>query len=157
MIIVSGADVPFGGGGVGGIGGPGRAGAGGGSTMAPVELIDIIFALSNISLVREIVQENMNQLEDLRKVGKGQNEGLHAMIMDKQKQVHADLTEIEQTFKIIIDQSALSVQQHQVRRNFNLNEKQSKALIYAISFSVSHLLKFIPGAGGGSQVPGVII
>ena len=130
--------------------------------MAPVEMIDIVFALSNVSLVREIVQENLNQLEGLRAVGKGQNEGLHAMIMDKQKQVYADLTDVEQTFKVIVDQSATTAQQHQIRRNFNLNEKQSKALVYAISFSVSHLLKFIPGAGGsggggGSGVPGVII
>lgn len=152
VIYMSGADVPYGGGTFGG-GGM----AGGGSTTAPVELIDIVFALSNISLVREIVQENITQLEELRRVGKGQTEGLHAMIMDKQKQVFADLTDIEQTFKVIIDQSAIPVPQRQIRRNFNLSAHQSKALIYALSFSVSHLLKFIPGAAGGSQVPGVII
>ncbi|WP_148266638.1 hypothetical protein [Methanocella arvoryzae] len=154
---MSGADVPFGGRAFGGSGG---AAAGRGSTMAPVELIDIIFALSNVSLVREIVQENLNYLEGLRAVSKGQNEGLHAMIMDKQKQIYADLADVEQTFKVIVDQSATTAPQHQIHRNFNLNEKQSKALIYAISFSVSHLLKFIPGAGGGqggSGVPGVII
>lgn len=124
--------------------------------MAPVELIDIIFALSNIGLVREIVQDNLNQLEALGAVGKGQTEGLRAMITQKQKQVFSDLTDIEKTLQGIVDQSAMPVAQRQPGRNFNLNPQQSKALIYAISFSISHLMKFIPGAGS-PQVPGVII
>lgn len=152
---MSGADVPFGGGGFG-AGGAGGA-AGGNRTTAPVELIDIVFALSNISLVREIVQQNLIQLQDLGQVSKGQTEGLRAMIMDKQKQVFADLSEIEHLLRGIIDEGAVAMSRNPARRNFNLSAQQSKALIYAISFSISHLVKFIPGAGGGSNVPGVII
>ena len=159
MIIVSGSDVPFEGGGA--FRGSGPAGGGGADnrnrTTAPVELIDIIFALSNISLVREIVQDNLVQIEALGKVSKGQTEGLRSIILEKQKQVFTDLMDIEQILKGILNENAVSAQRHQSHRNFNLNTQQSKALIYALSFAINHLMKFIPGAAGGSQVPGVII
>lgn len=129
----------------------------GNRTTAPVELIDIIFALSNISLVRGIVQENLTQIEELGKVSKGQTEGLRTMMLEKQKQVFTDLVEIEHILKGILNENVPSATHRPSRRNFNLNTQQSKALVYALSFAVNHLIKFIPGSAGGSQVPGVII
>ena len=153
VIIVSGSDLPFGAGGA-----PRRGGeASRNQTTAPVELIDIIFALSNISLVREIVQDNLIQIEELSKVSKGQTEGLRSLMLEKQKQVFTDLIDIEVLLKGILNENVASADHRPSHRNFNLNTQQSKALIYALSFAINHLIKFIPGSVGGSPVPGVII
>jgi hypothetical protein len=153
VIIVSGSDLPFGDGGAPGSGGADSRNR----TTAPVELIDIIFALSNISLVREIVQENLIQIEELSKVSKGQTEGLRLLIVEKQKQVFTDLIDIEHLLNGILNDNVAPAHHRPSHRDFNLDTQQSKALVYALSFAINHLIKFIPGVAGGSSVPGVII
>ena len=123
---------------------------------APVEMIDIIFAISNIRLVREIVRDNMQQLDDLSKVGKGQTEGLRNMIMERHKQVFADLNDVELVLNNLMEKEKNSTA-HIMNRNVSLNAQQSRVLVYALSFAINHLLRFIPGSSTGVQLPGSII
>jgi hypothetical protein len=123
---------------------------------APIELIDIVFALSNVKLVKEIVQDNLRQLEELKAIGKGQTEGLKAMIVQKQTQALSDLNGVEKVLNGIVEQS-LNPQKAQIQRDVSLGPEHSKALIYALTFAISHLMKFMPQQGAGGQMPGTII
>ncbi len=132
---------------------------GGMPASAPIELIDVVFALSNIRLVKEIVQDNLRQLDQLDRMGmsKGQTEGLKAMIMEKQKQAYADLEKVEQTLNAIVEESVAPAGVPP-QRDVSLGADQSRALITALAFAISHLMKFMPQpAGGPGEVPGTII
>ena len=126
----------------------------GAPASAPIEMIDIVFALSNVKLVREIVQDNLQQTEQLADIGKGQTEGLRAMILQKQRQALDDLTGVEGVLTGIVDE-ALKPHPTGANRDISLNSAHSKALIYALTFAIGHLMKFIPQQGG--QVPGTMI
>ncbi len=131
--------------------------AGGSPASAPIELIDIVFALSNIKLVKEIVQDNLRQLNDLNVAGKGQTEGLKSMIVQKQQQALKDLNGVEKVLNGIVETS-LNPEKTSVRQDISLGPEDSKALIYALTFAISHLIKFIPQPGAGSgEIPGTII
>jgi hypothetical protein len=122
---------------------------------APIELIDIVFALSNIRLVKEIVQDNLRQLSQLDRVGKGQTEGLKAMIVQKQEQAYKDLDNVEKTLSRIVEENITQVG-HASQQDISLGPEQSRALIGALSFAIGHLMKFMPQPGPGSEIPGTI-
>ncbi len=127
-----------------------------GSASAPIEMIDLVFALSNIRLVKEIVQDNLRQLSELDRSGKGQTEGLKAMIVQKQEQAYNNLDNVEKTLSLIVEDS-ISVQSGQFHgKDVSLDPEQSRALVGALSFAISHLMKFMPQPGG-SEVPGTIV
>jgi hypothetical protein len=123
---------------------------------APIELIDVVFALSNIRLVKEIVQDNLRQLSQLDRVGKGQTEGLKAMIVQKQEQAYKDLDNVEKTLNNIVEQSVAQVGQGS-QRDVSLGPEQSRALVGALSFAIGHLMKFMPQQGAGGEMPGTIV
>jgi hypothetical protein len=123
---------------------------------APIELIDVVFALSNIRLVKEIVQDNLKQLSDLDKVGKGQTEGIKMMIVQKQEQAYRDLDNVEKTLSRIVDDSMAQAGQAG-QRDVSLGPEQSRALIGALSFAIGHLMKFMPQPGAGAEMPGTIV
>ena len=123
---------------------------------APIELIDVVFALSNIRLVKEIVQDNLKQLSDLDKVGKGQTEGIKMMIVQKQEQAYRDLDNVEKTLNRIVEDSMAQAGQAG-QRDVSLNPEQSRALIGALSFAIGHLMKFMPQPGAGAEMPGTIV
>jgi hypothetical protein len=150
VILLSGTDIP---------GVPGFQTIPGGASpaSAPIELIDIVFALSNIRLVKEIVQDNLRQLDQLSVVGKGQTEGLKAMIVQKQQQALKDLDGVERVLDGIVEAS-LKPEMTGARQDVSLGPEHSKALIYALTFAISHLMKFMPQPGaGGLDIPGSII
>jgi hypothetical protein len=122
---------------------------------APIELIDVVFALSNIRLVKEIVQDNLRQLSELDRVGKGQTEGLKMMIVQKQEQALKDLDNVERTLNRIVEDS-IAQSGHYPRGDVSLGPEQSKALISALSFAISHLMKFMPQPGS-SEMPGTMV
>lgn len=132
--------------------------AGGAPASAPIELIDVVFALSNIRLVKEIVQDNLRQLSELDRVGKGQTEGLKAMIVQKQEQALKDLVNVETTLNHIVEDSLSQAGQPTMapQRDVSLGPEQSRALIGALSFAISHLMKFMPQPGVG-DIPGKIV
>jgi hypothetical protein len=123
---------------------------------APIELIDVVFALSNIRLVKEIVQDNLRQLSELNRVGKGQTEGLKMMIVQKQEQAYKDLDNVEKTLNRIVEESIAQVG-HASQQDVSLGPEQSRALIGALSFAIGHLMKFMPLPGAGSEIPGTIV
>ena len=122
---------------------------------APIELIDVVFALSNIRLVKEIVQDNLKQLNDLDRSGKGQTEGLKMMIFQKQEQAYKDLDNVEKTLNRIVEDS-IAQAGHAGQKDVSLGPEQSKALIGALSFAIGHLMKFMPQPGG-NEMPGTIV
>ncbi len=115
-----------------------------------IELIDVIFAFSNVKLVREIVQDNIRQLEEMNEISKGQNEGLKNMIMQKQRMLHGSLSEVEKTLESIIDMNITPQAKMTGLKNLKLNTDQSQALVGAIVFAINHMSKFVPGADMGS-------
>jgi hypothetical protein len=123
---------------------------------APIELIDVVFALSNIRLVKEIVQDNLKQLSDLDRVGKGQTEGIKMMIVQKQEQAYRDLDNVEKTLNRIVEDSMAQAGQAG-QRDVSLGPEQSRALIGALSFAIGHLMKFMPQPGAGAEMPGTIV
>ena len=134
-----------------------------GSEMGPgghngIELIDVIFAFSNVKLVRELVQDNIRQLEGMNDISKGQNEGLKEMIMQKQRMLHESLSEVEKTLESIIDVNIAPQAKLTGMKNLRLNTDQSQALVGAIVFAINHISKFVPGADmGSSSLPQSII
>ena len=123
-----------------------------------VELIDIIFAFSNVKLVRELVQDNIRQLEEMDMISKGQNEGLKQMIMQKQKMLYENLSKVEKTLETVIDVNITPQARAAGARNVQLDPAQSKALAGAIVFAINHMVKFIPGANmGPSGLPESIV
>jgi len=129
-----------------------------GPAQGGIELIDIIFAFSNVKLVRELVQDNIRQLEEMNSISKGQNEGIKQMIMAKQKVLYDNLSEVEKTLESVIDVNIKPQAQVPVAGNVQLNTDQSKALVGAIVFAINHMVKFIPGANmGGTGLPESIV
>lgn len=124
-------------------------------SSAQIELIDVIFALSNIRLVKEIVEDNLRQLSKLDRAGKGQTEGLKAMIAQKQEQALKDLINVEATLNRIVEDS-ITHAGTAYRQDVSLGPEQSRALIGALSFAISHLMKFMPHPAGG-EMPGTIV
>jgi len=114
-----------------------------------IELIDIIFAFSNVRLVRELVQDQIRQLEEMGG-SKGQTEGLREMIMVKQKTLYTNLSEVEKLLEGIIDMNITSGARMVGTRNIQLNAEQSRAMISAIVFAINHMAKFVPGSNVGS-------
>lgn len=111
-----------------------------------IELIDMIFALSNVRLVKEIVQNNIAQIEQLGGISKGQTEGLRSMIMQKQRALFADLTGVETHLQDIVNVSSLSgVEKVKALNKISFTPEQSRALITAVSFAINHMAKFVPG------------
>lgn len=130
---------------------------GGSPASAPIELIDVVFALSNIRLVKEIVQDNLRQLSELDKMGKGQTEGLKMMIVQKQEQAFKDLDGVEKTLDRIVEES-IAQAGGAAQRDVSLGPEQSRALITALSFAIAHLMKFMPQQGPSpGEMPGTII
>jgi hypothetical protein len=123
---------------------------------APIEMIDVVFALSNIRLVKEIIRDNLRQLSELDKVSKGQTEGLKSMIVEKQQQAFNDLDNVEKVLSRIVEANLAQPGQAQ-QRDVSLGPEQSRALITALSFAISHLMKFMPQQGPGSgMIPGTM-
>ncbi len=116
-----------------------------------IELIDIIFAYSNVKLVRELVEDQIRQLEETGP-GKGQAEGLKNMIMTKQKALHASLAEVEKMLEGIIDASSAMGMPGASMRNVRLNPEQTKAMVGAIVFAINHMAKFVPDASPGGNI-----
>jgi hypothetical protein len=129
---------------------------GGSPSSAPIELIDVVFALSNIRLVKEIVKDNLVQLDRLNAVGKGQTEGLKSMIVQKQQQALKDLSGVENALNGIVEAS-MNPERAGARQDVSLGPEHSRALIYALTFAISHLMKFMPQPGTGGEIPGTII
>lgn len=118
-----------------------------------IELIDVIFAFSNIKLVRELVQDNIRQLNEAD-ISKGQTEGLKAIIIQKQRSLYDSLTEVEKMLESIIDANVSPQNGPAGVRNIKLNPAQSQAFVGAIVFAINHMAKFVPGPGlGGSGLP----
>lgn len=113
---------------------------------AVIELIDVVFVFSNVKLVRELVQDHIRQLEELARVSKGQTEGLREKILEKQRALHADLSEVEALLEGIIDVSATPEARASRMHSIRLNGGQSKAMLGAIVFAINHMAKFVPGA-----------
>jgi hypothetical protein len=140
VIMVIGPDIP----------------AGFSPASAPIELIDVVFALSNIRLVKEIVQDNLRQLSELDRSAKGQTEGLKMMIVQKQEQAYKDLDKVENTLNHIVEESIAQAGQAS-QRDVSLGPEQSRALIGALSFAIGHLMKFMPQPNAGGEMPGTIV
>lgn len=120
-----------------------------------IEIIDIVFAFSNVRLVRELVEDNLKQLE-AADVSKGQTEGLKDMIVQKQRSMLKDLGSVESTLESIINTHMGPGINVRETGKVMLNPEQSKAFVSAIVFSINHMAKFIPSAaagGGGSGLP----
>jgi hypothetical protein len=129
-----------------------------------IELIDIVFAFSNVKLVRGLVLDNIRQLETMDAIAKGQNEGLKAMIMQKQKTMYSNLSDVENVLGTIIDANVAQRAAPADRpgpvglRTVQLNEEQSQAFVSAIVFAIHHMAKFIPGTDmGNSGLPQSVI
>ncbi len=118
-----------------------------------IELIDVVFAFSNVKLVRELVQDHIRQLEEMDTVSKGQTEGMREMIMTKQKSLYASLSEVEALLESIIDTSITPQARSAGVKNIQLNSEQSRAMVGAIVFAINHMAKFLPGAGIGGGLP----
>lgn len=115
-----------------------------------IELIDIVFAFSNVKLVRELVEDNLKQLE-AADVSKGQTEGMKALIVQKQRNMLQNLSDVETTLESIIDAHTTPGVDVREMRHVKLNPDQSKAFMSAIVFSISHMTKFIQGPPAGSS------
>lgn len=122
-----------------------------------IELIDVVFAFSNVKLVRELVQDHIRQLEEMDTVSKGQTEGMREMIMTKQKSLYASLSEVEALLESIIDASITPQARSAGVKNIQLNSEQSRAMVGAIVFAINHMAKFLPGAGIGGGLPESIL
>lgn len=122
-----------------------------------IELIDVVFVFSNVKLVRELVGDQIRQLEEMRDVSKGQTEGLQELIMGKQKALFLSLSEVERMLEGIIDASASPQARPVGMHDIQLNPDQSKALSGAIVFAINHMAKFVPGANFGTGLPESII
>ncbi len=118
-----------------------------------IELIDIVFVFSNVKLVRELVQDQIRQIEAMGDVSKGQTEGLREMILEKQKTLYISLSEVEKLLENIIDASITPQARTAGMRNIQLNTEQSKAMVGAIVFAINHMAKFVPGAQMGGGLP----
>ena len=116
-----------------------------------IEIIDVVFAFSNVKLVRELVEDNLKQLE-AADVSKGQTEGLKEMIIQKQRSMLKDLGSVESTLQSIINAHTAPGINVREMGKVQLNPDQTKAFVSAIVFSINHMAKFIPSAavGGGS-------
>ncbi len=123
-----------------------------------IELIDIIFALSNVKLVRGLVQDQVRQLEEISGMSKGQNEGMRGMIISKQKSLLSNLLEVEKTLEGIVSASNPIGARTAGMSDVQLNAEQSRAMVSAIVFAINHMAKFVPGSGmSGSGLPESII
>jgi hypothetical protein len=122
-----------------------------------IELIDIVFAFSNVKLVRELVQDHIRQLEEYGDVSKGQTEGLREMMIAKQKALYISLSEVEKTLEGVIDNSISPRPRMVGMSRIQLNPEQSQAMVSAIMFAITHMSKFVPHAGSGSGLPESII
>jgi hypothetical protein len=126
-----------------------------------IELIDIVFAFSNVKLVRELVEDQIRQIDEMGGASKGgggaskgQSEGLKDMIMAKQKTLRANLLEVEKMLEDVIDVNTTVGARMAGMRNIQMNSEQSQAMISAIVFAINHMAKFIPGSNmGGSGLP----
>jgi hypothetical protein len=119
-----------------------------------IELIDIVFAFSNVKLVRELVEDQIRQIEEMDGASKGQAEGLRNMIMSKQKTLHANLIEVEKMLEDAIDVNTAMGARMAGMRNIQMNSEQSQAMISAIVFAINHMAKFVPGSSPrGSGLP----
>jgi len=118
-----------------------------------IELIDVVFAFSNVKLVRELVQDHIRQLEEMGSVSKGQTEGMREMIMAKQKSMYASLSEVEALLESIIDASITPQARTAGMRNIQLSTEQSQAMVGAIVFAINHMAKFVPGSDIGGGLP----
>ena len=116
-----------------------------------IEIIDIVFAFSNVRLVRELVEDNLKQLE-AADVSKGQTEGLKDMIIQKQRSMLKDLGSVEAMLESVINTHTSPGLNVRELGKVQLNPEQSRAFVSAIVFSINHMAKFIPAAavGGGS-------
>lgn len=119
-----------------------------------IEIIDVVFAFSNVRLVRELVEDNLKQLE-AADVSKGQTEGLKEMIVQKQRSMLKDLGSVESMLESIINTHMGPGINIREMGNVKLNPEQSKAFVSAIVFSINHMAKFIPAATAGGGVPGL--
>jgi hypothetical protein len=122
-----------------------------------IELIDVVFAFSNVRLVRELVQDHIRQLEAYGDIGKGQTEGLRGMMIAKQKALFNSLSEVEKMLEGIIDTNISPQPRMAVMSNIQLSPEQSQAMVSAIVFAIAHISKFVPNAGTGSGLPESII
>jgi hypothetical protein len=118
-----------------------------------IELIDVVFVFSNVKLVRELVQDQIRQLEDMGSVSKGQTEGMREMIIAKQKSLYSSLSEVESLLERIIDVNITPQARSAGMKNIQLNSEQSRAMVGAIVFAINHMSKFVPGAGIGGGLP----
>lgn len=119
-----------------------------------IELIDVIFAFSNVKLVRELVQDHIRQLEEHGDENKGQTVGLGKMILAKQRAIYANLSDVEKLLENIIDVNITPEARTAGVHSIQLNAEQSQAMIGAIVFAINHMAKFVPGANmGGSGLP----
>ena len=116
-----------------------------------IEIIDIVFAFSNVKLVRELVEDNLKQIE-AADVSKGQTEGLKEMIVQKQRSMLKDLGSVESTLESIINTHTAPEINVREMGKVKLNPEQTRAFVSAIVFSINHMAKFIPAAaiGGGN-------
>lgn len=117
-----------------------------------VEIIDVVFAFSNVKLVREIVQDNIQQLNEMDGMGKGQTEGLKNAIMQKQKALYSSLSDVEKILEGIIENITPQARGAGLR-DIQLDPGQSQTLAGAILFAINHMIKFIPGADMGNGLP----
>ncbi len=115
-----------------------------------IELIDVVFAYSNVKLVRELVQDQIKQMDEMDRFSKGQAEGLKGMIMSKQKMLLANLSEVEKMLEDLLDVNANVGARRAGMRNIQLSSEQSRAMIGAIVFAINHMAKFVPGSNMGS-------
>ena len=113
-----------------------------------IELIDILFAFSNIRLVREIIEDNIKQLQTAD-ISKGQTEGLKNMILQKQETLLKDLGNVENLLGTIINNYMSPGVNVRSMGEVNLNPNESRAFVSAVLFSINHMAKFVPTAGGG--------
>lgn len=120
-----------------------------------IELIDVIFAYSNVKLVRELVEDQIQQLDEMSGMSKGQSEGIRGMIMSKQKALLVNLNDVEKMLEDIIDTNTARGVQRTGMRNVQLNPEQTQAMVGAIVFAINHMAKFVPGTntGGASGLP----
>jgi hypothetical protein len=121
-----------------------------------IELIDVIFAFSNVKLVKGLVMDHIRQIEAMDALGKGQTEGLKQMILAKQKTFHANLSAVERTLEGIIDANAAPQARTVGIQDIDLNTEQVQAMVNALLFAMGHMARFVPEMSA-SGLPGTII
>lgn len=123
-------------------------------SVGGIEFIDVLFALTNVRVVKDLVEESLWQIEQLGDVSKGQTEGLRQMMLQKQRALLSDITSVENTLSSIVEIGRDSNIRKAGGKTYSLNPEQTKVLVESIKFAISHMAKFLQQGQSSDANPG---